>query len=526
MTTTETASPLTSKVAFLDLKGNPTGLPREWTDALISVPIGPAALTETSVLVNGRRLEISVRPFGPDGQVVAFWPRAGPGWYDIQLDLADGQVRDRIAIEPAKITREGLAHILEELRVLPVAVAIALRDGGARIGIDLRDPGPQSLATELARLRRAVKGTDRPGLIDVLHHLADDHHRMLRLENVWTPRQRVRRPDPTRLVTALARPGNIEDGRLNEVVDQRVGHTVDLYENQIVGAFTTEVLRRLHWLSAALTDGQKADLAQDVEEMRFRLLGARRRAIFLDEVGPLRMSPGRVTMVLLKRPMYRAAYEGYLEFRRQQDVNLDHFSLAEPLASVPDLYQLWGTLLVLRAAVEAATSVGFEVSRQRLVWQQAGGPYLKVLRDNRPAVEMKRSDGCKLKVYPERSYSSSGKKLRGISFLQKPDIALELERSSGEYEVYLFDPKYKLLSEKDADPGDGTPKKVDVDKMHAYRDAIRDGSDQHVVRYAATLYPGVSKGYGEGVAALRMFPGEESHLRVELNRLLEEWLRN
>jgi PD-(D/E)XK nuclease superfamily len=42
-------------------------------------------------------------------------------------------------------------------------------------------------------------------------------------------------------------------------------------------------------------------------------------------------------------------------------------------------------------------------------------------------------------------------------------------------------------------------KKVDIDKMHAYRDAIRDQSGTRVVRYAATLYPGPELHYAEGL---------------------------
>ena len=56
--------------------------------------------------------------------------------------------------------------------------------------------------------------------------------------------------------------------------------------------------------------------------------------------------------------------------------------------------------------------------------------------------------------------------------------------------LILFDPKYKLDSETNGEPGDGKPKKVDIDKMHAYRDAIRLADGDRVIRYAATNYPG------------------------------------
>ena len=44
--------------------------------------------------------------------------------------------------------------------------------------------------------------------------------------------------------------------------------------------------------------------------------------------------------------------------------------------------------------------------------------------------------------------------------------------------------------------------------MHTYRDAIWDVDDQHVVQYAAVLYPGATQTYDDDVAAIRAYPGE------------------
>jgi hypothetical protein len=52
---------------------------------------------------------------------------------------------------------------------------------------------------------------------------------------------------------------------------------------------------------------------------------------------------------------------------------------------------------------------------------------------------------------------------------------------------------------------DGRPKKVDIDKMHAYRDPIRDPKDAHAVDFAAIIYPGRN---GTGLEAIALRPGE------------------
>jgi predicted component of viral defense system (DUF524 family) len=72
---------------------------------------------------------------------------------------------------------------------------------------------------------------------------------------------------------------------------------------------------------------------------------------------------------------------------------------------------------------------------------------------------------------------------------------------------------------------DGRPKKVDVDKMHAYRDAIRDVDDRRVVDYAAILYLGSSSvTFGAGLEAISAIPGNDEPFRAQLATAIEQAL--
>jgi hypothetical protein len=525
MITTETDLLPSSELQFVDVFGSLLPAPAEWTAAFVDTGVDPGQWADVRCTVNDRPVEVSVRRIGGEPRVVAQWDRAGAGWYDIAMTQRGLIRRRRLQVRPAKIDDGAFARMLEDLETrLPVTIAIALRDWGARIGVPIGAPSQHTLATEVARVRRAVYGTpSRAGLLQVLEALGRDPHHMLETHGEWVRRERVRRPDPLGLVQALWRGGNTTDGKLHRVIDRRVEHTVDLYENRIMRAFVIEVERHARALRGVLGESQHEDLAAEVSLMVDRLVTAKRQARFLEEVGSLQASPGRVSMVLLKRMDYRAGYEGFLEFRRRTAVRLDDPTLAEPLRNLPHLYQLWGTLLVLDAVIEAAGGAGYSVYRQRLVWPQAGGLFLRVLPDGRPALEMRNESGDRLQVIPERSYGQSGAR-RSVSFTQRPDVAVELTRSDGRCEVIVLDPKYKLVSEDGADPGDGSPKKVDVDKMHAYRDAIRGPEGEAVVRYATTLYPGKTVEYGNGLAALRMYPGEEDRLRTRLEGLIRGWV--
>ena len=95
--------------------------------------------------------------------------------------------------------------------------------------------------------------------------------------------------------------------------------------------------------------------------------------------------------------------------------------------------------------------------------------------------------------------------------------------------ITLFDPDYKVnsgQSQGSSDPGEesvpkGMPQKVDIDKMHLYRDAIRDSSLGRVVRYAAILYPGTEVHYADGIEALHACFGKMEEPKARLHDVID-----
>ncbi|MGO9489456.1 MAG: nuclease domain-containing protein [Solirubrobacteraceae bacterium] len=236
-------------------------------------------------------------------------------------------------------------------------------------------------------------------------------------------------------------------------------------------------------------------------------------------------------MVLLKRSEYRAALEGFLEFRRSALVRLDEPALAAPLENLPQLYETWRTLEAILAFIEAAHAAGYHVDEQRLAHPSNDGIWIRILPDGFPAVVATQPDGRTAKVIPQRRYSPGTSGLHSVSFGKKPDIAIETTGSNGETTVTILDPKYKLDSESQTttDPDDagikkGRPKRQDIDAMHAYRDAIRDHADARPVSYAATLYPGPTQEFGSQVAALHADPMHTHALQEDLATMITQAL--
>ena len=96
--------------------------------------------------------------------------------------------------------------------------------------------------------------------------------------------------------------------------------------------------------------------------------------------------PTRLTMVLLRRPPYRAALEGYVEFGRSAVVRLEDSRLEAPLENLPGLYQTWGTLEVISVLLDVAAELGYRVKEQRLVGRDASGLFVRMLPRGKPAV--------------------------------------------------------------------------------------------------------------------------------------------
>jgi hypothetical protein len=528
------ASPHTSpSVRFVSASGETLDSPPEWTPCQIEIDVPLASWEELELRRNDIVLEHYVTKVDGAARIVATWPRSGAGKYTMALTHPDWPEASTYtcAIRPEKLSDEAYRQLLDDLqRRLPASIAIALQQAGALSGLQLIAPQDTTLAEELNRLRRACSGPPgRAGLIAILRALAQRPHQVLESTDVWTPRDRVRRINVVRLHQAFAKAHNLDENLLPlRVPELRVEHSVDVYENRVVRSFHEQVNLRLRQLRRAAENAKNAAMLASTQALLTDLSRARMEAPFLDEVSDLTEAPTRLTMVLLKRSEYRAALEGFLEFRRSALVQLDEPLLAAPLTELPRLYETWGTLEVIAAFANLAHPLGYVVKRQQLVWQRPNGVWVELLKGGAIAVELEHQNGQVAKLTPQRSYQPHAQGLHSISFAKRPDVAIEITDPDGATAVWIFDPKYKLDSElvgASTGPNDGmptgAPTTVDIDAMHAYRDAIRDADNAHVVQLAAILYPGPSKFYGEDVAALHADPMTATQtLREPLTQIL------
>jgi predicted component of viral defense system (DUF524 family) len=521
------ASPPTSRLAFRAEAGEPLDAPLEWTTALLHIDCDVGLFSTLHARCNGEPLEILTKLIDGTPRLVCVWPRSGAGTYHLEVETVDGswEQHHTCFVEPQKLSPSGVQAMLVELQRLPASIAISLQRGGALAGLHLIPPQQTTLAEELDRLRRALLGTpSRPGLPAVLRATAEDPYRVLRTHDVWTPTERARRIHPTGLRRAYQQPTNLDpDHRPIRVPEIRIEHTADVYENRLLRTYCDQVNVRLRSAVNALNAGGNESLRDEARDLLRLFISARRPAAFLDDVGLLTEAPTRLTMVLLRRPAYRAGLEGFLEFRRSALVKLKDAALSTPLENIPSLYETWGTLEVINTLLHEAIEAGFTVHREQLISHTPGQVWITVLRNGNPAVELEDPVwGRHVRLIPQRTYSTGSAGLRSISFRQVPDIAIEIIEPSGETAIYLFDPKYKLDSEESAEgtPASAKPKKRDIDAIHSYRDSIRGNGDERLVQFAAILYPGPDVRYDDGLAAFNAQPADPEPLREATGRVL------
>ena len=514
--------PVTSpSIQFVDSSGKTIDVPLEWEQSTLEIGVNPEDWEKTELRLQGEIFSKAKATPSWNGTVSVEWPQSGPGNYLIELEAPSGSASKSFSIGSRKLSTEALALTIDALESgLPTSIAVGLQRMGAMQGMRLLPRRETTLAQEVLRLGRAIRGTSRrPGLAHSLRSIARDPHRIFRSDDVWMRADRIRRPQPARLALAVAAPGNVsEEGRLRRLIDQRVELTADVYENRILKTFVEEVTSRLRRLRAEVV-GREAVLTR-LEELSAELNKAERAATFLAEVSTPRDLPMVLSMVLLNRAEYRAVLDGLIEYRRSVAVHLDDVALDSPLENLPYLYQRWCLLEVIDNVNRLAGQRGYRVIEENLSRRRQSALFIDMLPIGKTLVRYRHDEsGTEATLTHERYFGSTGSP-RSVSFPQRPDIVLEIRTPYSMPRLFVFDPKYKLDSEDHDEEGvTGRPKKSDIDKMHTYRDAVREADGTRVVEYAAILYPGPSEQYGGDVAALQAVAGREAGLRKELENV-------
>jgi len=562
----------------------------EWTDYQIVLQ-APAELPDPRhyrASVNGQALPgpvVATSPGGSNYEICWRWGPKEVGEYDLELRTPFGDLRLNPRVIPSRIASSEYAHLLADLQRLPYEIVFALETARGADPVELRAYlWYRSPADEIEYVRRAIEGDGgRPGLETVLPRIAADPHKRLSTTEEIRPSWKTKRASRHSLRWLLRNheflglalepaemPGaGIALGSRRflpthlPALEKDVSH--DCQENRLIKLFLRLLRLRLEWaLSVAETD--PTFVADNGRVLRRKITALERVcASFLSDVRLDRHLTLRPTMVLARESRYSAVYQGYLDFMKRTYVEFAEQILRRRTKDFPTLYEIWSTLKVVDAVLPWANERGYRVTHHRLYERPSSRSISFSIPSGSglPLLGIDLGAGWHLRLYAQRSYSPGGDggRARAVASRQVPDISVEVvDEKDHPRAMLILDAKYKLASEvmsesaqllgseeedldleevreavdQRAPVGLGTsafaprPKKVDIDKMHTYRDAIRGPEGEPLVMSAHIIYPGETVGYPEDhplVGALGVRPGNqrlEDELRINVGRLLDE----
>lgn len=491
---------------FWQFDETPLSQPQEWQACWLT----SAALNLTdAVQLNGQPLSVMQRQCAGKVRTLIQLPRLGPGHYQVTVN----GISQQFEVAPSKLKRDELQQLLQDLSLqLPASLSQQLQRLGAFAGLEWQPPQRNGVEAELHRLQRAILGDAQClGLQQLVPQLAATPHQQLHTRYQLQPLVKTRRitaaslQQPARLFPVNA-----------EKLPHRLwqAHTVASWqtpENQVLKLFWHQVQQRLRELQTMLSEPIHTRLSQLQQQLS---LLAHQVPWLAQVTLPTQVPP--LTQVLFKQPAYRALSYSFLQWQRDAVVTLQDTALQQPLSQLPYLYQLWGSLQVIQQVLNLAESYGYQVQQQHLCHYQAGSWRLQCLPTAVPVLRLQQPEhGVQVQLWLEHHYGQQASAFRSISHAQRPDLVLEVTPAQGLPRLYVFDPKYRLNS------GQDRPEKADIDRMHAYRDAIRY-QQQHVVQYAAILYLGRFYSYGAAeVEALPARPSQVDALQTALKTVLQ-----
>jgi len=177
------------------------------------------------------------------------------------------------------------------------------------------------------------------------------------------------------------------------------------------------------------------------------------------------------SLVLQRAPGYSAVYRNWIMLQRGMDLLEDMQRLQTK--NIAELYQIWCFLEMKNILNDLLGKTQPDEVKLGLV--QEKGLVLQLAEGQGSRLGYHLGNGEVLELFHEFTISGAqGRELATFTGTQRPDIALRVKRHDlkDDYVLtYLFDAKYRLLSD-DRDDAPDLPPPDALNQMHRYRDAI------------------------------------------------------
>lgn len=538
------ASSPSSRISFFTTTGLLIQGPIEGHDCGISIDIPKEFQQLASLKVESIQLPL----WFTENSLCALsaWPASGPGQFQMTLECGDIQEHRIITILPRYFTETEISNIFHELTSqLPISITSSLQQCGKLKEISISSKYEPSVEQQYHRLNKAIRGTkDRLGIIKLLQMIQRECHHVLVTRLELRATNKARRPDISKLPQVISMPGNIgPGGYIEQLFDQTVERSYETYENRLVKAYVQALQSQLLRLNSRLEETKGATaLAEKVEELTAEFQLACSRTQFLKQVRLPFVSAGRITMVLLKKTAYRAVLEDYLGLYKQTSARLEEPRLSTPLNEFPYLYQLWANFKVIKVMLQICAEAGYRCINHNWVKSDENGVYFDQMKDFTTALDLSSpKTGKMVKLLPwtpetGRTDAKYGQEL-------PPALAICVYAPGKPPMVLMFDAKYRTFGDNEeitaaqlaAGKSEAAknlslvePVPEHIEELRGAMKAVKTPTGVSEIRYAAILYPGLSKQIERKIEAMPARPenpqdteeGFESRIAKILNKFL------
>lgn len=484
--------------------------PRAWFTACLELdPLAwkasPGTWQDLSVMLNHQRLKLHLNQ---SQQLWVEWPALEPGFYSLKLYGQGACLQSwPIFVSAPPLNQAQWLHLLQDLRYgLPWRLLAAqqrwqsVHVSRSRFAQQLPHRLPHSIEEEALfwQAELSLKGGFRQALQSIdLQPLSQ-----LSQQAAPMPLARIRRPTARLLYQDLR---SLPAQR--PLWHQQTQIHLERPENQLVSLLVHSLLRRFQTLAKSLptVDNSRPQSAKsnptaalfqmlhtDLNRLWHRHCLAQIKPAQAAVLAPTLQSPAYVYCEQLLRHAQLLAWP---DFEGSQRLAYRQFGL---------LYQDWCQLHLLSQVLDWGQQQGWQLVRMQRFPQRG-----KVLTLTKAAQE--------LSLWVERSFSSSSAEIISISRRQRPDFCLFLRTRQADKSTVrgiVFDAKFRQQHNQ--------AHKSDLDRLHAYRDAIR-WQGQPVFGAGILLYPGQASDYAGQISAWQSLPTGQSPdwpLAQTLQRLL------
>lgn len=362
------------------------------------------------------------------------------------------------------------------------------------------------------------------------------HNRLIK-ENYYSKADRIKALNPLLEEEIAIHRGNFQ--KYYQV--ERKNLTVNTFENQFF-KYSISFLRRkylfirdklLKGYGLKVTDEFKTEL-EDIDNELSRIANH----AFFKQIGDYK-GMRQESLVLQKAPGYSSLFKSWIILKRGIDF-LDGVNKIE-LKNIADLYQIW-CFIEMKNMVQQI--LGKDPVETNLAEILIDGFTIQLRSGRNSKVTFKKENGDLVELFHELKYSSVAYDNNLTHTVnQEPDIVLRITKNDLKENLkftYLFDAKYRLISDDTEDANDYPPDDA-INQMHRYRDAIYyqenfgNTNPKKEVIGAYVLFPGANMSdeveqlyfqksiHKVNIGAYPLIPGSKKMLN---NSLLKDFLEN